>query len=179
MADLGFYPIGSVSFQIPDVTEGIRNPLEGGGGLVQLQSHVRPFVIPCAAGSQAPLSFTIFQSQLKFMSIELVILTNHLSLCHPLLLLPSVFLSISLLQWIGSLHQVAKVLEFQLQLQYQSFQWNSGLGVPLGLTGLICLLAKRLSRVFSSTTVGKHHFFCSQPSLWSNFHIHSWLLEKA
>ena len=98
MADLGFYPIGSVSFQIPDVTEGIRNPLEGGGGLVQLQSHVRPFVIPCAAGSQAPLSYTIFQSQLKFMSIELVILTNHLSLCHPLLLLPSVFLSISLLQ---------------------------------------------------------------------------------
>ena len=102
---------------------------------VQLLSHVQLFVTPWPAACQASLSFTISQCLLKLMSIELVILTNHLSLCHPLLLFPSVFLSISLFQWIGSLHQVAKVLEFQLQLQYQSLQWNSGFGVPLGLTG--------------------------------------------
>ena len=47
----------------------------------------------------------------------------------------------------------------------------------LGLTGLISLLSKGLSRVFS-TIVRKHQFFGSQPSLWSNFHIHTWLLEK-
>ena len=50
---------------------------------------------------------------------------------------------------------------------------------PFRIDWLICLLAKRLSRVLSSTAVGKHHFFCSHPSLWSNSYIHSWLLEKA
>ena len=50
---------------------------------------------------------------------------------------------------------------------------------PLGLTGLISLQPKGLSRVFSSTTVQKHQFFGAQPSLWSNSHIHTWLLEKA
>ena len=49
---------------------------------------------------------------------------------------------------------------------------------PLGLTGLIFLLSKRLSRVFSSTTVWKHQFFSTQPSLWSNSHICIRLLEK-
>ena len=49
---------------------------------------------------------------------------------------------------------------------------------PLGLTGLISLLSKRLLRVFSSTTVQKHQFFSAQPSLWSNCHICTWLLEK-
>ena len=49
---------------------------------------------------------------------------------------------------------------------------------PLGLTGLISLLSKGLSRVFSGTTVWKHQFFSAQPSLWSNSHIHKCLLEK-
>ena len=51
--------------------------------------------------------------------------------------------------------------------------------LPLGLTDLIPLLSKRLSRVLSSTTVKKHQFFVAQPSLWSNSHIHTWLLEKS
>ena len=49
---------------------------------------------------------------------------------------------------------------------------------PLGLNGLIFLQSKGLSRVFSNTTVQKHQFFSIQPSLWSNSHIHTWLLEK-
>jgi len=49
---------------------------------------------------------------------------------------------------------------------------------PLGLTGLISLLSKGLSRVFSNTTVQKHQFFSAQIYLWSNCHIHEWLLEK-
>ena len=48
----------------------------------------------------------------------------------------------------------------------------------LGLPGLISLQSKVLSRVFSNTTVQKHQIFHSQPSLWSNSHIHTWLLEK-
>ena len=49
---------------------------------------------------------------------------------------------------------------------------------PLGFTGLICLQSKGLSRVFSNTTVQKHQFFSTLLSLWSNSHIHAWLLEK-
>ena len=49
---------------------------------------------------------------------------------------------------------------------------------PLGLTGLISLQSKGLSKVFSSTTVEKHQFFSAQPSLWSNSHIRNWLLKK-
>ena len=49
---------------------------------------------------------------------------------------------------------------------------------PLGLTGLISLLSKGLSRVFSSTIIWKHQFLDAQPSLWYSSHIHTWLLEK-
>ena len=49
---------------------------------------------------------------------------------------------------------------------------------PLGWTGWISLLSKGVSRVFSNTTVQKHQFFSAQLSLWSNSHIHTWLLEK-
>ena len=50
---------------------------------------------------------------------------------------------------------------------------------PLGLTCLIFLLSKGLSRVLSSTTDWNHQFFTAKPSLWSNSHIHTWLLEKS
>ena len=49
---------------------------------------------------------------------------------------------------------------------------------PLGWTGWIFLQSKGLSRVFSNTIVQKHQFFSTQLSLWSNSHIHTWLLEK-
>ena len=49
---------------------------------------------------------------------------------------------------------------------------------PLGWTGWIFSKSKGLSRVFSNTTVQKHQFFGTQLSLWSNSHIHTWLLEK-
>ena len=49
---------------------------------------------------------------------------------------------------------------------------------PLGWTGLISLLSKGLSRVFSSTAIWRHQFFSTQPSLWSSSHIHTWLQVK-
>ena len=55
---------------------------------------------------------------------------------------------------------------------------NSHDWFPLELTGLISFQSKGLSRVFFKTTVQKHQFFDAQPSLWSNSHIHTWLLEK-
>ena len=76
-----------------------------------------------AATHHALLSFTISWSLLKFMSIESVMPSNHLILCHPLLLLPSIFPSIRvfLIEDPVSSYQVAQVLEFQLQ--HHSFQW--------------------------------------------------------
>ena len=60
--------------------------------------------------------------------------------------------------------------ELELQLQYQYFQWIFSVD-PFGLTGLIFLLSKGFSRVFSSTTIWKHQFFSAQPSLLSNSHV--------
>ena len=95
-------------------------------------SSLQLFVTPWNAASQAPLSSTISWNLFKLMSIESVMLSNHLILCHPLLLLSSIFPSIrvfssewGLFHWVGSLHQVPKVLD--LQLQHQFFQWYSGL----------------------------------------------------
>ena len=61
---------------------------------VQSLSHVWPFPTPGTVACQAPLSAAISWSWLRFMSVELMMLSNHLILCHPLLLLPSVFPSI-------------------------------------------------------------------------------------
>ena len=90
--------------------------------------------------------------------------------CHPILssLLPASSHALrpsqqkALFQGVGSSHQVAKVLEFQLQ--HQCFQWIFKVDFPLGFTGLISLLSKGLSRVFYNTVIQKHQFFGAQPS---------------
>ena len=104
-----------------------------------------------------------------------VMLSNHLMLCPPLLLLPSIFPSIRVFSNELALHQMAKVWELQLQ---HVLPMNIRGWFLLGLIGLISLQSKGLSRVFSNTTVWKHQFFSAQPSLWSSCHIHTWLLEK-
>ena len=92
---------------------------------VQSLSCVQLFVTPWTAAHQASLSIANSQNSLKLMSIESVMPSNHLILCRLLLLLPSIFPSIRVFSNESfsneSLHQVAKVLEFQLQ--HQSFQW--------------------------------------------------------
>ena len=88
---------------------------------IQSLSRVRLFVTPGTAAHQASLSITNSWSLPKTMSIESVMPSNHLILCRPLLLLPSIFPSIRVFTSQLS-HQVAKVLEFQLQ--HQSFQWT-------------------------------------------------------
>ena len=87
---------------------------------VQSFSCVRLFATPWTTARQASLSITNSQSLLKLMSIKSVVPSNHLILCRPLLLLPSIFPSIMVFSK-ESVHQVAKVLEFQLP--HQSFQW--------------------------------------------------------
>ena len=139
--------------------------------VVQSLSHVWLLGIPWSAANQIPLSFTISQSLLRLLSIGSVMPSNHLILCCPFFLLPSVFPSIRVFS-----------NELTLQIGGQSieasvFPMNIQGWFPLGLTGLI-LQSKGLSRVFSNTTVQKHQFFSPQSSLWSNSHIHMWQLEK-
>ena len=102
--------------------------------------------------------------------------SNNLILCHPLLL-PSIFPSIRVFS-----NESALCIRWP---NYWSFSFSNSppneqsfLWFPLGLTGLISLQSKGLSRVFSSTTVWKYDIFGAQPSLWSSSHICTWLLEK-
>ena len=119
----------------------------------------------------APLYFTISQNFCKLISTELVMLSNHLILCCPLLLLPSIFPSIRVF-----FSESVLCINWP---KYWSFSFNEYSGLfPLGLTGLISMQSKGLSRVFPNTTVQKHQFFVAQISLWSNSHIYTQLLEK-
>ena len=112
----------------------------------------------------------------QFTSTESVVLSNHLILCCPLLLLPLIFPGIRIFPmgrlFISSGHSIgvsasASVLPMNIQGWF-----------PLGWTCSISLQSKGVSRVFSSTTTQKHQFFDAQASLWSNSHIHMWLLGK-
>ena len=106
---------------------------------VQSLSHVRFFVTPWTAARQASLSFTISRSLLKCMSIESVMPSNHLILCHPLLML-SVFSSIKVFS-----NESAICIRWPKYWSFSISPFNEYSGfIPLGFTGLISLLAKRL-----------------------------------
>ena len=140
--------------------------------VLQLLSCVWIFATLWTVAHQAFLSFTISQSLLKLMPIESVMPSNHLILCHPLLLLPSIFPSINIsMSWFfasGSQSIGTSASASILPMNMQG--WFS-----LGLTGLISLQSKRLTRIFSNTIIWKHQFFGTQTYLWSNSHIHTWL----
>ena len=119
--------------------------------IVQSLSPVQLFVTPWTAACQDSLFFTISRSLLKLMSIEFSMPPNHLGLCCPLLLLPSIFSSITDFSNELALHMrwpntgasaSASVLPMNIQ------DW-----FPLGLTGWISLQSKGLSRVFSTPQI--------------------------
>ena len=148
-----------------------------------VQFSVWLFATQLTASRQASLSITNSRSPPKPMPIVSVMPSNHLIVCHPLLLWPSVFPSIRVFS-----NESALRIRWP---KYWSFSFNSSPSnehpglisfrmdwSPLGWTGWISLQFKGLSRVFSNTTVQKHQFFGAQLSLQSNSHIHTWLLEK-
>ena len=96
-----------------------------GGGGVQSLSLVQLFEIPWTTAHQAFLSFTISWSLFNLMFIESVMPSNHLILCCPFLLPPSVFPSISLFQWVSSSHQWPKYWNFSFSIS--PFNEYSGL----------------------------------------------------
>ena len=136
---------------------------------IQSLSRVRLFATPWTAACQASLSFTISHSLLKLMSIESVMPSNHLILCHPLLLLPSIFPSsrvfsnesVLCIRWL-------KYWSFSFSISH--FNEYSGL-ISFRIDWFDLLTVQETPIVFSNTTFQKYQFFSAQPSLWSNSYI--------
>ena len=152
------------------LTSGLRPPLSSSAQLCPTLCN------PMNCSTPGFLFITNSWSLLKLMSTESVMPSNHLVLCRPLLLLPSIFPNIRVFSNESALHNSwPKYWSFSFSISPSNYfqDW-----FPLGLTGLISLLSKGLSRVFFNTTVQKHQFFSAQPSLWSNSCIHTWLHGK-
>ena len=143
--------------------------MDNGLSSVQSLSRVRLFATPWTTARQASLFINNSQSLLKLMSIELVMPSNHLILCHPLLLLPSIPPSIRVFSNESGLH-----IRWP---KYWSFSFS--ISPSNEYSGLISFRMdwldpfKGLSSIFSNTTVQKHQFFGAQLSLQSNSHIHT------
>ena len=138
-----------------------------------LLTFVQLFVTHCTLAHQAPLSPTICQSMLRFMTTESVMLSNHLILSCPLLLLPSIFPSIKVFSNELALYiRQPKYWSLSFSISPSS-EYSGFISFRKRKFPLISLLSKGLSRVFSSTTIQKHQFFGTQLFLWSNSHIHT------
>ena len=116
-------------FRVPSLhalqhISGILFPTKTEGKFYQSLSCIQLFATPWTAARQASPSFTTSWSLLKLMSIKSVMPSDHLLLCCPLLLLPSIFPSISLFQWVSSLHQVAKVLRVSASVISHSSEYS-------------------------------------------------------
>ena len=125
------------------------------------------------------LSFPVLHCPLEFAQRHvhwLVMPSNYLILCHPILFLPSIFLRIRVFS-----NELALPIRWP---KYWSFSFSisasneySGL-ISFRMDWLDLLAVQGTLKTFSNTTVRNHQFFGAQPSLWSNFHISRWLLEK-
>ena len=140
-------------------------------------SPVWLFATPWIVALQASLSITKPQSLLKMMSIESFMPSTQLILCRPLLLLPSVFPSIRVFSNESVLHnRWPKYWNFSFSICPS----NEHSGLISFRTDWFDLLAVQgtLKSLLQHHTVQKHQFFGTHPSLWSNSHFHTWLLEK-
>ena len=143
---------------------------------VQLPSHVGLFMSPGAAACQASLSLTVSWSLHKFMSVESVMPSNHLILCHPLLLLPSIFPSIRVFsnEWV--LHiRWPKYWRFSFSIS-PSNEYSGVISFRIDWFDLLAAQGtlKSLPQHHSlKASILQHSAF-----LWSSSHIHTWLLKK-
>ena len=132
---------------------------------------------PWTAACQGSLFFTNSWSLGKLMSIELVIPSNRLILCHPLFLLPSIFPSNRVFSNESVLHiSWPKYWRFNFSIGLSNVY--SGL-ISFMLTGWVSLQSKALSTDLSNIRVQNHQLLITHHSLWCNCHIHTWQLEKS
>ena len=135
------------------------------------RSVVSDSVTPWTASRQASLSITNSRSSLKLMSIESMMPSSHLILCHPLLLLPSIFPSVRVFSNESALH-----------MRWPKY-WSFSISPSNEYSGLISFRIDwfdpqgTLKSLFQHT-IQNHQFFSAHPSLWSNSHIQTWLLKN-
>ena len=143
---------------------------------VQSLSHVRLFLTPWIAAFQASLSITSSRSSLKLTSIESVIPSSHLILCHPLLLLPPIPPSIRVFSNESTLRMKwPKYWSFSFSISPSNE--HPGL-ISFIMDWLDILAVQGTLKSLLQTTVQKHQFFGTHLSSPSNSHIHTWPLEK-
>ena len=141
----------------------------------QSLSRVWLFVTPWSSACLTSLSSTISWILLKFKSIELVMQSNHFILCHPVLLLPSIIPSIKVFSSESTLH-IRWPKYWSLSFSISPSNEYSRL-ISFRIDWLDLAGQGTVKNLFN-TRVKKHQFFGAQPSLWSNSHILTWLLEK-
>ena len=143
--------------------------------VVQSLSHVHLFAIPCTAAHRASLSFTISWSLLRLMSIESVMPSNHLILCHPLLFLPSIFPSIRVFSSELALHiRWPKYGNFSFSVS-PSNEYSELISCRTDWFDLLAVHGNLNSLQHHSS---KTSVLRAQPSLWSNTHIWTWLWKN-
>ena len=131
---------------------------------------------PWTSAHQASLCISNSWTLVKLMSIKSLMPSNHVILCRPLLFLPSIFLSI----WVFSDESVLSVRwpkYWNFSFSISPSSEHSGL-ISFRIDWIDLLPIPRTLKVFSHTMVQKHQIFGAKLSWWSNFHIHTWLLEK-
>ena len=145
----------------------------GGFTSDQLLSHVQLFATPWSAARQASLSITNSRSLLKLMSIESVMPSNHLILCHPLLFLPSIFPNIK----VFSNESVLCIMwpkywtfSFSFSISLSNEYWRL---ISFRIDWFDLLAVQWTLKSLLQHHSSKHQFFGAQPSLWSNSHIHT------
>ena len=150
----------------------MKDEIAGGGGSCCSVTKMCLILWPHGLQHTRPPSPSPSHSLPKFMSTESVMPSKHFILCRPLLLLPSIFLSIRIF-----FNELVLCLWWANYWSFSISPSNKYSGLISFRIGLISLLPKGLSGVISSTIVQKHQF-CALTSLWSNSHIHMWLLER-
>ena len=147
------------------------DPNQAGGVGTLCSSVTQSCLTPCdpmTVARQASLSFTTSQSLLKLMSIESVMPSNRLILCHPLLFLPSVFPSIRIFSNESVLH-IRCPKDWNFSFSISPSNAHSGL-ISFRMDWFDLLTVQG---TLKSPIAQKHQFFGIQPSLWSNSHIRS------
>ena len=142
----------------------------------QWLSHVWLFATPWTVAHQASLSIINSQSWLKLMPIESVMSSSHLILCHPLLLLPSIFPSIRVFSNKSTLcMRWPKYWSFSLSISPSNEHPRL---ISFRMDWLYLLAVQGILKSLLQTTVQKHQFISVQLSSQSNSHLHTWPLEK-
>ena len=140
---------------------------------VLLPSGVQLSVTPWTVARQASLSFITSLSLLKFISIESMMPSNHLILCHPILLLPSIFPSSRVF-----CNESALRIRWPKYCSFSISPSNEYSGLISYKIDWFDLAVQGTLKRLTSTTVWKYQFFGTQPFLLSSSHIRTWLLEK-